>query len=49
MEKREMITSALEEIFELLLKIEFDDACPEISVIFNTVESANPNRRNTRH
>lgn len=42
MEKREMITSALEEIFELLLKIEFDDACPEISVIFNTVESANP-------
>lgn len=41
-EKREMITSALEEIFELLLKIEFDDACPEISVIFNTLESANP-------
>lgn len=42
LDKRKLITSALEEIFELLLKIEFNDVNPDISVIFNTTESANP-------
>ena len=42
LDKRNLITSALEDIFELLLKIEFNDVNPDISVIFNTTESANP-------